>query len=327
MQRILRFFQQNGRIAVRAEPEEKPLSTDNSNDIRMESSVEEKGESGLDTNPAGDFRFVSELKSSVEEIAAVVEELSANTQETASATQAINSAIKDVNTFISSMAGSLVENIGYVTEISSRAASMKNEAVSSGKTAGEMCGRFEEILSATVDKVKDIGEIDTLVKNVLHVASRINLISLNATIEAARAGEHGRGFTVVASEIKKLADQTKSTVLVIQEIADKINAALANLVSGAKTISDFMENRVTKDYSRFVQIGEQYDNDASNIYNMMENYANTVDSLTLSIRRISSQVSAIAAASEENARGTNEIAINLMNLSEKSAGVISNITN
>ena len=148
MQRILRFFQQNGRIAALAEPEEKPLSTDNSNDIRMESSVEEKGESGLDTNPAVDFRFVSELKSSVEEIAAVVEELSANTQETASATQAINSAIKDVNTFISSMAGSLVENIGYVTEISSRAASMRNEAVSSGKTAGEMCGRFEEILSA-----------------------------------------------------------------------------------------------------------------------------------------------------------------------------------
>lgn len=269
---------------------------------------------------------VDKLKSSIDEIAAVVEELSANTEETACATQEINTDMLKVNDMATNVANDLVDNISFVAEISEKAKAIRNEAAESEEGAQKMCRQFEEILNNTVEKAKVIGEIDVLTKNILRVASQIHLISLNATIEAARAGEHGRGFAVVATEIKKLAEQTKATVLLIQDIAKKINVSMADLVTSSTSISKFMEERVIGDYSKFVGISEQYSSDAESIYGMMDNYAGIIDSLSVTMKSISRQVSAIAAATEDNAKGANEIASNLTDLSEKSADIMNYIT-
>ncbi|MDR3593894.1 methyl-accepting chemotaxis protein [Clostridium sp.] len=76
---------------------------------------------------------------------------------------------------------------------------------------------------------KDIKEISTLSDKIDEISTFIksisdstNMLGLNAAIESARAGEHGRGFNVVAKEIRKLSEQTKSTVLKIKELTESI---------------------------------------------------------------------------------------------------------
>lgn len=77
----------------------------------------------------------------------------------------------------------------------------------------------------------EINEISALIKG---VAEKTNMLGLNAAIEAARAGGSGRGFSVVANEIRKLSDQTKSSVPKIKELTDNIK----NKVNDAGRMSE-----------------------------------------------------------------------------------------
>ncbi|MCP3027254.1 globin-coupled sensor protein [Halobacillus sp. A5] len=77
-----------------------------------------------------------------------------------------------------------------------------------------------EKLKGTAD---EISQIVTIVSS---IAEQTNLLSLNASIEAARAGEHGAGFTVVANEVRKLSEQTKSSVSEVSELIQSTNGQI-----------------------------------------------------------------------------------------------------
>lgn len=81
-------------------------------------------------------------------------------------------------------------------------------------------------ITETIYKIKEdiknlkvmSNKIEDIASTVNHTVSQTHLLSLNASIEASHAGEYGKGFTIVAQEVRKLAEETKSTRLVIQEI-------------------------------------------------------------------------------------------------------------
>ncbi|MFY8351367.1 methyl-accepting chemotaxis protein [Pseudoalteromonas sp. SSM20] len=87
-------------------------------------------------------------------------------------------------------------------------------------------------LSQTTVELSEAGkQITEMVTIIVKVAEQTNLLALNAAIEAARAGEHGRGFSVVADEVKVLAETTKKTAGEIGSIAGRFTSALEDVLS------------------------------------------------------------------------------------------------
>lgn len=112
-----------------------------------------------------------------------------------------------------------------------------------------LTAEMNEVMAQTVEideemvRLKEISEeITGIIGMVKEIADRTNLLALNATIEAARAGEHGRGFNVVASEIRKLSDQTKKAVDNISGLIHNSLTQVAKVTGGMQSIDDRMKS-------------------------------------------------------------------------------------
>ncbi len=99
----------------------------------------------------------------------------------------------------------------------------------------EAAGSINSKLAVLNEKA---GNINQVVTTITKVADQTNLLSLNAAIEAEKAGEYGRGFSVVASEIRRLADQTAVATYDIEQTVKEIQSAVSAGVMGMDKFSE-----------------------------------------------------------------------------------------
>ncbi|MFC7060987.1 protoglobin domain-containing protein [Halobacillus seohaensis] len=98
-----------------------------------------------------------------------------------------------------------------------------------------------------MDILKNVAEeISQIVTIVSSIAEQTNLLSLNASIEAARAGEHGAGFTVVANEVRKLSEQTKSSVSEVSELIQSTNGQIHKVSNNVVDIDQLIVDGTDK---------------------------------------------------------------------------------
>jgi methyl-accepting chemotaxis protein len=211
----------------------------------------------------------------------------------------------------------LSEKINVVSENSDKIAMIADqttEIVESGidsieelkRHAGSTVTITHQVIEEILELQESSKSIGNIVAAINEIAEQTNLLSLNASIEAARAGEAGRGFSVVAAEIRKLAEQSVESANEITRIIENINNKTSDTVSIARKAEDVVEvqgeslenaTRVFEDIqSKFAEL-------LSNLGNITGGIETIGDAKTLTIDAIQS----ISAVSQETAASSEEV--------------------
>lgn len=258
----------------------------------------------------------------IEDVYSTTEEISSGMEETAASTEEVRRVAADIELDIESIATKAKNEAEESLLIKERAMELKNKAVYSKEMAAKINSKTQDRLLEAIEKSKEVEKINILSEAILQIASQTNLLALNAAIEAQRAGESGKGFSVVAEEIKKLAEDSKNTVSQIKNINNIVVGTVQNLVTTSEDMIEFINTQVINDYEMIVKTGEQYSNDATMINNMTTHFSEKSNKIMISMETVVESVSQITNANNESAKGTNDITEKMNTLSEKSDNVM-----
>ncbi len=288
------------------------------------------------------FKVVTEARTvsaqifdSAQSLSGTAEEMNATTQEISSTVSNIARGAEgtaDMVNKTSSITRDMAAAIEGISEKARFAAKSSQEAGDRARQAGDQMGGAShkvadivvsiERATTNVEGFKDRAlRINESVDFITHIAQQTHLLALNATIEAARAGEHGRGFSVVAEEIRKLADSSRSFADQIARLAKEINLESSDVIQsmgdstrsaregeqvirGAKESIDAMVMSVLTSMERIQEIS-----------GLAEAQARGADGLVRAIEEISKIAEENAAGTEEASAATQEQTASMQEMS------------
>ncbi|MEO0036261.1 MAG: hypothetical protein RLZZ501_2284 [Pseudomonadota bacterium] len=171
--------------------------------------------------------IVGSVTAAAGELQAASEQMSGTATQTSAQATAVASAAQQASVNVQTVASATEQLSCSIQEIAQQVERSQSVSVRARTEAADTTSHVQELS----EKVSKIGDIVTLIND---IASQTNLLALNATIEAARAGDAGKGFSVVAGEVKNLANQTARAT---SEIAAQIQAVQKGTSSAVQAIS------------------------------------------------------------------------------------------
>lgn len=246
---------------------------------------------------------LGEVSQSIQKVAIQLTEIVAQIKESAKNVSHAGNELAELSLEVSNGAdkqASSVENVvSSMDEMIATIDSNSEKAQITGKTAESSANEMRESNKIFMETVNAVSEISKKITLITDIAERTDMLSINASIEAARAGELGKGFGVVAQEIRKLADKTKTASDEInelstngQEISTKAGDKLSQIIPKINKNAEMVSNIVTA--------SKEQQNSAESINESMQ-------VLTYEIQNHTTSAAKMATAVEELSMQANEL--------------------
>jgi methyl-accepting chemotaxis protein len=236
------------------------------------------------------------LKQFVEQTSGVVTQSAQRAKEESQLTDSVATAVCEMEATVQEVAKSATETANQLEQVGRGANDIREGMSRSIAQVGGMASDIRESASAIQKLAQEVQDIGQVIEVINAISDQTNLLALNAAIEAARAGDHGRGFSVVADEVRSLAQKTQSSTQQIRTIIERLQEGSERAVQAMAASEKATEETASTS----------------------ESMGQSLERIVESVDRIVDMSHQVAAANEEQSSVTEDISANVQNISNLS---------